>query len=139
MTEHEMLMNYRFRVVVDNSVLSFAKVSGLGMELETEMLGSGGTNGTGYIAAVPAKHPKTLRLEKGLLAGQDQILKRLRPGMYLQQGVVVMLLDAKGIPQVTYAAENAMVTKWEIADMDAQSGQVLINTFEIAYTNLSIV
>ena len=38
-----------------------------------------------------------------------------------------------------YAVDNAFVSKWEISDIDALSGQVLIDTFEVAYTDLSIL
>lgn len=134
-----LILNYRFKVLIDNNVLSFAKVSGLSMDLETELLGSGGGIGAGYIATSPSKHPKTLRLQRGVWKEQNPALKRLRPGMHLSQGVVVMLLGLDGSVQATYAAENAVVTKWELADLDAQSGQVLIDTFEIAYTELKIV
>lgn len=135
----QLISNYRFKVLIDNNVVSFAKVSGLNMELETEMLLEGGHNGAGYIEAVPAKGAKTLRLQSGVLKNANSIMDKMRPGIYLRQGLVVMMLDAYGKTEIKYVAERALVTKWEVSEIDAQNGQVLINTFEIAYTQMKIM
>lgn len=134
---YDLLMNYRFRVLLDNQVVSFSKVSGLQAEVETELLSEGGWNGFGHIMETPVKHPKTLRMEGGISqSGNHKTLLKLRPGMYLQQGIVVMVLGASGDIQAQYCAEQAMVTKWELAELNAESGSVLVNVFEAAYTQL---
>ncbi|MDE6433950.1 MAG: phage tail protein [Lachnospiraceae bacterium] len=135
----QLVSNYRFKVLIDNHVMSFAKVSGLYMDLETEMLSEGGHNGSGYIAAVPTKGVKTLRLQSGVLNNANSIMDKMSPGIYLRQGLVVMMLDMHGNTEIKYVAERALVTKWEISEMDAQNGQVLIHTFEIAYTQMKIM
>lgn len=140
MESHEKLMlNYRFKVLIDNQVASFSKVSGLTMDVETEMIAEGGHNGSGYIVEVPAKASKTLRLEGGIYTNSNSLLERLRPGMYLKQGLVIMVLGAYGTVQTKYSAERAYVTKWEVSELNAENGQVLIHTFEIAYTQLKII
>lgn len=140
MESHEKLMlNYRFKVLIDNQVASFSKVSGLTMDVETEMIAEGGHNGSGYIVEVPAKASKTLRLEGGIYTNSNSLLERLRPGMYLKQGLVIMVLGAYGTIQTKYSVERAYVTKWEVSELNAENGQVLIHTFEIAYTQLKII
>lgn len=140
MESHEKLMlNYRFKVLIDNQVASFSKISGLTMDVETEMIAEGGHNAFGYIVEVPAKASKTLRLEGGIYKNSNSLLERLRPGMRLKQGLVIMVLGAYGNVQIKYSAERAYVTKWEVSELNAESGQVLIHTFEIAYTQLKII
>ncbi|MCM1180668.1 MAG: phage tail protein [Clostridium sp.] len=135
----QLVSNYRFKVLIDNHVISFAKVSGLHMELETEMLSEGGHNGSGYIMAVPTKGAKTLRLQGGVLNCANSLMNKMSPGIYLRQGIVVMMLDMYGNTEIKYVAEQALVTKWEVSEIDAQNGQVLIHTFEIAYTQMKIM
>ncbi len=140
MESHEKLMlNYRFKVLIDNQVASFSKISGLTMDVETEMIAEGGHNASGYIVEVPAKASKTLRLEGGIYKNSNSLLERLRPGMRLKQGLVIMVLGTYGNVQIKYSAERAYVTKWEVSELNAESGQVLIHTFEIAYTQLKII
>jgi len=135
----QLVSNYRFKVLVDNNVLSFAKVSGLNMDLETEMISEGGHNGSGYIAAAPSKGVKTLQLQSGVLNKANSVMDKMKPGIYLKQGLVIMMLDTQGKTMIKYVAERALVTKWEVSELDAQNGQVLIQTFEIAYTQLKIM
>ena len=137
MESHEQLvLNYRFKVLVENQVISFQKVSGLSMDVEMEMLSEGGHNNSGYLTAAPTKNTKTLRLQSGVYKQANSLLDKLRPGIYLRQGIVIMMLGTNGTIQKKYAAERAFVTKWEISELDAQNGQVLIDTFEIAYTEM---
>ena len=140
MSQHDnLLMNYRFKVLLDNNTVSFSKVSGLNMEVETEMIVAGGQNHFGHIMETPVKRPHTLRMESGIYsAGRNQTLRKLRPGMYLQQGIVVMVCAAAGSVQLTYCAEQAYVTKWELSELSASSGSVLVNVFEAVYTKLSV-
>lgn len=135
----QLIENYRFRVWIDNHKVSFSKVSGLSMSVETEMISEGGYNEYAHIVEAPAKSSKILRLERGVYTDNNSILRKLRPGMYLKQGVVIAVIGGNGKTVIKYAAENAFVTKWEIADLDAQNGQMLIDTFEIAYTELKIM
>lgn len=129
-----LLINYRFRVLLDNNLVSFSKITGLNASVETELLAEGGRSQHSYIMELPAKSPKTLRMEGGLYGDKSAILNKLRPGMYLPRGVVIMVLDLSGRMQKKYVIDTAVVTKWEISDLDAGNGQVLVNTFELAYT-----
>lgn len=133
------ILNYRFRVFIGKHSLSFMKVSGLNRSVETEVVSEGGYGSMMHIMESPSKSPKILRLESGVYRGKDAILNRLCPGMYLPEGVLVSVLGLDGEKKVVYAAENAFVTKWEISELNAENGQVLVSTFEIAYSNLKRV
>ncbi len=135
----KLVLNYRFKVLIDNNEISFAKVSGLGLDRETEVLFEGGHSQSGYIAASSQKSSRTLRLESGVYSDGSGVLSRLKPGISLPQGVVIMVLGKNGRIDVKYATGQALVTKWEVADMDAGQGKMLVDTFEIAYSQLKLM
>ncbi len=132
-------MNYRFRVLVDNAVVAFSRVSGLNAEVETEFIPGGGCCCSGHILESPSKSPGKLRMEGGLAsAGAGKMLKNLRPGMYLKQGIVVMVLGRDGKMKLQYCAEQAYVTRWELSELNGESGGVLVNTFEAVYMTIKV-
>ena len=119
----DLVVNYRFRVWIENQEVSFSKVSGLNMEVKTRMISKGGT---AQITAVPAKNPRMLKLQRGAYKDGTSLLDKLRPGMYLEQGIIIAVLGRTGEIVMEYAIDNAFVSRWEISDIDALSGQVLI-------------
>lgn len=140
MEAHEKLvLNYRFRVLIENKSLSFARISRMGMEREAEILAEGGHSQGGDLRAVVPKRPGTLRMESGVCSRDYSDLKNLRPGIFLPQGIVIIVLGSDGNPAVQYATGQAFVTKWEVSDLDAEQGKILIDTFEIAYTKFSLL
>ncbi|MDE6759722.1 MAG: phage tail protein [Lachnospiraceae bacterium] len=132
----DLVTNYRFRVWIENQEVSFSKISGLHMEVKTRMISKGGT---AQITAVPSKNPRMLKLQRGAYKDGTSLLDKLRPGMYLEQGIIIAVLGRTGEIVMEYAVDNAFVSRWEISDIDALSGQILIDTFEVVYTDLSIL
>lgn len=130
------VLNYCFKVSIENNIVSFAKVSGLNMGVETQIVSEGGYNDLLHIMEASAKLPRSLRLEGGMYKSKNAILNRLRPGMRLEQGIVITVLGIDGEKEEVYTADGAFVTKWELSELNAENGQVLINTFEVAYTSL---
>ena len=140
MRAHEQLvLNYRFQVLIENESLSFARISGMGMEREVEILAEGGHGGGGKLQTTVSKHPRTLHMESGVCSQDNSKLKNIRPGFLLPQGIVIIVLGGDGKPGVKYATGQAVVTKWEVSDLDAEQGKILIDTFEIAYTNFRLI
>lgn len=135
----ELILNYRFQVLIENKTLSFARISGLGMERETEILAEGGNSGGGRLLAVPLKNSRTLRMERGVCTRDSTLISKLRPGICLPQGIIVVVMGSDGKPAIQYVTEQAFVTRWEIADLEADQGKVLINTFEISYIKLDLM
>lgn len=134
-----LVLNYRFQVLVENKSLSFARISGMGMEREAEILAAGGHSQGGNLRTAVPNRPRTLRMESGICSQQCSDLKNLRPGVFLPQGIVILVMDRDGNPAVKYATEQAFVTKWDVSDLDAEQGKILIDTFEIAYTKFSLL
>lgn len=132
------VLNYRFQVLIENTEMAFSKVTGISMSRELEMISEGG-NSVGRLAAGKPKGTQTLRLEAGVYKAGPAILHRLRPGVYLPGGVVVNVLDGDGSIAVKYGTDAAYVSKWDLSELNAGQGGVLIHTFEITYTKISIL
>ncbi|MDE5965844.1 MAG: phage tail protein [Lachnospiraceae bacterium] len=132
------VLNYRFQVLIENTELAFSKVSGISMNRELEVVSEGGNSG-GRLALGKPKGIQTLRLEAGVYKSGPAILHRIRPGIYLPGGVVINVLDGGASIAVKYGTDAAYVAKWDVSELNARQGSVLINTFEIAYTQLSIL
>lgn len=140
MREHEQLVfNYRFQVLIENESLSFTRISGMGMERRVKILTEGGHSQGGSLDTIASKHPRTLRMESGVYGQDSSKLKNLRPGIILPYGIIIIILGGDGKPSVKYATGQAVVTKWKVSDLDAEQGKILVDTFEIAYNDFSIV
>lgn len=132
----QIVVNYRFKVLIDNYDVSFAKVTGIGMDAQMENIAEGGRNAGNYITSTVLNNAKTMHLETGVCKNSGNVLSRLRPGMMLNQGIVIMVMGYGGNIDVKYATDAALVTKWEVAALDAKQGEILIDTFEVAYSRL---
>jgi len=51
--------------------------------------------------------------------------------------VIVTLLGERNVPSIVWTFENAMPTRWEVGSLDANASNVLINTFEFAYQDVT--
>lgn len=138
-THETLVLNYRFQVLIENKSLSFARISGMGMDREAEILPEGGHSQGGYLRTAAPKQHKTLRMESGICSRESSDLKNLRPGIFLPQGIIIIVKGRDGNPAVKYATEQAFVTKWDVSDLDAEQGKILVDTFEIAYTQFSLL
>ncbi len=137
---HEQLVsNYRFKVLLDNYALSFARISGLGMDAAVEHIAEGGCNRGCFFSVAAGRSTKTMRMETGVCRDTSSVLRKLRPGMMLAGGIIIMVMDPDGTAAIKYATEAALVVKWDIADLDSLRGDLLIHTFEIVYSDLHLL
>lgn len=131
-----LVTNYQFQVWIENEKVSFSKISGLNMEVKTKVESK---RGDGRLITAPANAPRKLRLQRGAYKDEKSLLNKLCPGMYLEQGIIIAVLGQTGEIVMIYAIDNAIVSKWEISEIDALRGQILVDTFEVTYTKLSIL
>lgn len=140
MDAHERLvLNYRFQVLIENQSFSFARISGMGMERGAEIMAEGGNSLGGSLYTVVPRSSRTLRMESGICSRGNSALDNFRPGILLPQGIIIIVLGSDGTSAVKYATDRAFVTKWEVSDLDAEQGKILIDSFEIAYTQFSLL
>lgn len=133
MTHEELIKNNRFLVFIGLKKLSFAKVSGLESEFSKEIYAEGG-NSELHIMKVPGTSLKTIRFERGVQS-KDIIIEMLKPGTYIS-GIQIIVLKENKKMYCEYYIDKAVVTKWEVSQMDAMDGNVLIETFEIEHTGI---
>lgn len=126
---------YHFRVTIDNQTMSFAKLSNMERSMEYEVLQEGGNNLSPRLLPLPPKQVKTLRLERGVRESEGSIIN-LYPGMAIENGISISVLDAAGSTIAGYTITGVTVVKWELGGLDAQSSNVLLETFEMTYTGI---
>ena len=108
---------------------SFQEVSGLQLEMETETIKEGGENSFSYQVPTRRKHG-TLVLKRSLM-----------PLPHVLETYVVKVLENNGSAQIvpvnlTISLLNAYPVKWDISALNSQKNELVIETLEMAYTNL---
>lgn len=127
---------YHFQVTIDNQTMSFAKLSNMERSMEYEVLQEGGNNLSPRLLPLPLKQVKTLRLERGVRQ-KDDTMTKLYPGRTIENGISLSVLDSAGEKIAGYTVTGVTVVKWELGGLDAQSSNVLLETFEMTYTGIT--
>ena len=83
----------------------------------------------------PKEQLQTIRMERGLQLKNNQ-LDKLYPGMWIPS-LEIIVGDQKGKPVYDYFVMSAYVTKWDAGSLDASTGNVMIEIFEIEHSGLS--
>jgi phage tail-like protein len=120
---------------------AFQEVTGLGAQLEVTSYAEGGRNDS--VHQLPLRHSwNRLTLRRGLIldpglwswyqAGLSGSLGARRDGS-------VLLLDASGIPVVSWAFHGGLAAKWTGPDLHAEQNAVAIEALEIAHEGLTRV
>jgi len=135
----EPLPGYKFCVFVQNIPLGFSRVTNIEESIETEPLQEGGVNDRVYSLCRPQSGERTMVFERGA-GGQNFALSaaslRLMVGQRLPEDVIIMVLDRNGAPGRVFFLHGAVVRKCTYSDLDAMSGQLQIDRFELAYETL---
>ena len=122
--------------------VKFQSVSGLTVELETETIKEGGENR--FEHAVPLRKRYTdLVLKRGVFRPQESEItawcKDAFENMIIRPiDLEVILFNENKEPLVHWQVVHAWPNKWTIGDLNADKGEVLIETFELRYNYFSI-
>lgn len=135
--QDNLLANNRFLVSIGPILLSFAKVTNLSHEVETEAVSEGGSNWAPEILVKPKTGTDKLILERGLQKGVGASLVKKTLALGNEVSVVTIMVKGadKNIAKI-YAFDKGMVTKWEIGELDAMGGGILIHRLEITHSGL---
>ena len=139
-------VNFHFRVdfnfepgdVVD---VRFQSVTGLDSTLDTETIREGGENRFEHVVPVRRKYGP-LNLKRGLLKPQDskltEWLKDTFDGEQVKPiaTVDIMLLGEDHQPLMHWTINNVWPRSWKIGELNAERGEVLIETLELNYNRL---
>lgn len=125
----------------DNIDIRFQSVTGLDSTLETETIKEGGENRFEHVIPVRRKYgPLTLR--RGLLKpGDSKLTDWLKEAFDNEKivpisSLVVSLLDPDHKDVLHWTLSNVWPRSWKVGELNAERGEVLIETLELNYNRL---
>lgn len=136
----EPIPGYKFMVYIQNVAMGFSKVTNIENSIETEPLQEGGVNDRVYSLRHPQSAERTMTFERGTVfsTGALQMLLTFRfaVGQRLPEDIMILVMGRNGIPAKTYFVHGAVVKKCAWSDLNAMSGELLMERFEIVYETL---
>lgn len=113
----------------------FAEVSGIGAELQTEDVADANLH---YIYRLPKpSKSKNLVLKHALTVAPSAVTQWAEEATvnfnFQPCTVVVSILDDKHVPVVSWNFSKAYPVKMEVSHLDANKGELMIETLELAY------
>ena len=132
------LSAYRFLVRIGKEEYGFSRISGLRRARENFTIQEGGLNDRVHVLPGPAKSGGTVRLERGVYAGE--FLPFYMVGERVPDSMTVELYDSAGDTgkKKIYRLIGLVVRSWEAGDLDASQNQILIDRIELDYEFLRI-
>ncbi len=133
------LTAFWFRVKLGSEhTFGFSKVSGLQLERPTTTYQEGGLNDRVHIFPGPAKQCGTVRLERGVYAGEA--FPFYLAGEPLSQSMRIELCPPAAQNKISkcYTLFGLVVKKWELGELDALQSTLLIDKFELDYEYLTV-
>lgn len=138
---------FHFRVTFGNipgakSDVSFQSVKGLEIQLETETIKEAGVLDYEHVLPVRAKF-SPLTLERGVFKPENSWVigwckKALMEFSFEPITVTVMLLNEEHQPLVTWNLRHVWPRSWKIKDLNAQQGEILVETLELNYNAFTV-
>jgi phage tail-like protein len=146
--QDDLILGFRFSVqflaggLVPNPLdLRFQKVSGLSAEVETEDVNEGGQNLYSHRLPTRVKY-NNLTLERGMVIGSPlnvEFNAAISLFKFVTSSVLVTLLAESKAPLAAWLFLKAYPVKWSTSDLNATDNSVVIDTMELAYTQMQIM
>jgi len=142
-------VNFHFQVEFESPVerkkydIAFQSVSGLDSTLETETVKEGGENRFEHVIPLRRKYGPLI-LKRGLLKPSDSGISAWLKAAFDDEkvvpipSVVIKLLDEGHQPLMTWEINNVWPRSWKIGELNAERGEVLIETLELNYNYLKL-
>lgn len=138
----ELPVAFYFQVKIGNEEFAFKEVSGLSTEIETEPVKEGGVNNFSYLLPKQVKHGNlTLKRALNPVNRNDVTwIRKIMEGDFSQpivpRDILINLLGQDGKPLYTWTCASAYPVKWDVANLDSMSNEILLETIEFAYTTI---
>jgi phage tail-like protein len=116
----------------------FQRIRGLSRELKGTLYSEGGENLRNQFLTEKIEHG-SLVLERGVMMRtpfSELFNFQLLSGKTLYLSAIVSLFDHEFLPLTNWLITRAVPVRWQTGDMDAQSNQIFINTFELRYEDM---
>jgi phage tail-like protein len=138
-------VNFHFRVSFKPSDREsvdtrFQSVTGLDSTLETETVKEGGENRFEHVMPVRRKYGP-LTLKRGMLTPSSYVTDWLKKAFDDEKvepiaTVEIELLNEKHEPLIYWTINNVWPRSWKVGELNAERGEVLIETLELNYNRL---
>lgn len=133
-----LFLNYNFSISTKYGNFRASKVRNIEQSLEVEAVREGGLNHSVHALVCPSNAIKKLIFERGCCEEYSNLRMDRLIGKPQTDNVMTIIIydrEHKGILK-TYEVSGWMVIKWQISNLDALAGAVLIETVEVAYETL---
>jgi phage tail-like protein len=113
----------------------FQEVTGLSAEVTAEEVREGGVNEFAYRLPTGVKYGN-LVLKRGLIKDSELVewcRRAVEDFVFAPKDVLVVLLDEKHDPLVTWSLTRAYPVKWSVSDLKAQENALVVESLELAY------
>ncbi|HTE22907.1 phage tail protein [Flavitalea sp.] len=122
----------------------FQSVTGLDSTIETETVKEGGENRFEHVIPVRRKYGPLILKRGVLLSSESGVTKWLnlafQDQIVIPIGIVdIQLLDEEHNPLLQWTVNNVWPRSWKIGELNAERGEVLIETLELNYNYISFV
>lgn len=124
--------------------VSFQSISGLDVEIEKEVLKEGGENR--FEHQLPGRTKYTpLTLKRGILKPSDSGLSLWCQAAFHEMKIIplpivnIELLNEEHNVLMTWVLSHVWPVSWKIGELNAERGEVLIETLELNYNRLLLV
>lgn len=137
------LPGYKFKVYLQGVQMGFSKITNLERVADTEPLVEGGVNDYVHSLRKPVSSERTMTFERGVIgAGDLNVLSTLatvnfKVGQRIPLDMVLTIAGRDNKIGKIFFIQGAFVRKWSCSTLDAMSGNVLVETFEITYEKLA--
>ena len=122
--------------------IAFQSVSGLNIQLQTETYKEGGENRFEHTVPVRTKY-SDLVLKRGVVSrGQSELTKWFHDAfhnfIFVGKDLTIKLFDQAGNPLLVWNVVNALPKNWKFSDLNAERGEIFIETMELSYNYFEI-
>lgn len=134
------LSGYNFYVFINRNQLGFQRITNIQSSIETEVIQEGGVN-YAYTLPAPPKQPNTMTFIKGSGTFENNQFP-FKIGETIKDPIQIFVVGPdkekgnKRVPRKHYCVSGAIVTKWSLSDFNSESGETLVESFEIQYHTL---
>jgi phage tail-like protein len=135
------LFQVEFQLGSESFDLRFQSVTGLDSTLDTETIKEGGENRFEHVVPVRRKYGPLI-LKRGLLTpSESKLTKWLKEAfddekVRVIQSLNISLLNEEHEVLMIWKVNNVWPRSWKIGELNAERGEVLIETLELNYNRL---
>jgi len=138
----KLLMTHRFVVTMGIAAMGFQSVTGIELTEEVTYINEGGNNAAPVMLKAPRTQPHFLTFKRGLVVTSLKSITAMMPGDVASfgssgtPGTLIVLDEQQDIRNI-YAFTSLGMVEWQLADLEAEKGGILVETMKIAHKGLT--